>query len=286
MIHETISLEKKTPSATLTTYILQNYPNFSVNRTRPLVLVIPGGAYSHYGEREQEAIAIKMNSLGFHSCVLHYTLAPMRFPNALVDAANAVALIRENAKKWGVDSNKIILCGFSAGGHLAASLGCFWNSDFLKSYISHDSQKIQPNFLCLCYPVVTANEKFCHEGSIENVIGRISKEEAEKICSSLKKTNIREVVSIEKNVSHDFPPTFIWHTLKDEAVSAKNTLLLADALYEARIECEYHLFNRGNHALALASAETANEDGSNAEAECEIWPELFKNWFAGYSKKF
>ena len=208
MIHETISLEKKTPSATLTTYILQNYPNFSVNRTRPLVLVIPGGAYSHYGEREQEAIAIKMNSLGFHSCVLHYTLAPMRFPNALVDAANAVALIRENAKKWGVDSNKIILCGFSAGGHLAASLGCFWNSDFLKSYISHDSQKIQPNFLCLCYPVVTANEKFCHEGSIENVIGRISKEEAEKICLLSQKNKYTRSRLYRKKCITRFPADF------------------------------------------------------------------------------
>ena len=282
MIHETISLEKnKNSSATLTTYILQNYPKFSANRTRPLVLVIPGGGYSHYGEREQEAIAIKMNSLGFHAAILHYTLAPMRFPDALVDLANAVALIRENAEKWHIKSEKIILCGFSAGGHLAASLGAFWKSDFLKSYISHEAEKIKPNFLCLCYPVVTADEKFCHAGSIENVIGSISDDEAKKICSSLKKSGMREVVSIEKNISADFPPTFIWHTLADEAVPAKNTLLLANALYEAGIDCEYHLFNRGKHALALASQETANPDGTNAEPECTVWVDLFKNWFEG-----
>ena len=279
MMHEKLSIPKS--KATLTTYILENYPKFSAERVRPLVLVIPGGGYSHFGEREQEAVAVKMNSLGFHAAILHYTLAPMRFPEALCDAANAVALIRENAEKWHVDSSKIILCGFSAGGHLAASLGCFWKSDFLQNYVAHKCEEIRPNFLVLCYPVVTSDEKYCHAGSIKNVIGSISDEESEKICKSLGKNSIREVVSIEKNISGDFPPTFIWHTLKDEAVPAKNTLLLASALYENGIECEYHLFNRGKHALALATEETANPDGTNAEKECAVWPELFKNWFEG-----
>ncbi|MBO6217955.1 MAG: alpha/beta hydrolase [Treponema sp.] len=282
MIHETLNVsDSENSSATLTTYILQNYPKFSAERIRPIVLVIPGGGYSHYGQREQEAIAIKMNSLGFHAAILHYTLAPMRFPQALCDAANAVALIRKNAENWHVDSNKIILAGFSAGGHLSSLLGCFWNSQFLKDYISCTSEEIRPNFLCLSYPVVTADEKFCHAGSIQNIIGSIPEEEAAKICKSLGKNSMREVVSIEKNITEDFPPAFIWHTLKDEAVPAKNTILLANALYENGIDCEYHLFNRGKHALALASAETANPDGSNAESECTVWPELFKNWFEG-----
>ncbi len=277
MIHETIQLEK-TRDSSITTYILQNYPKFSENRKRPFVLVVPGGGYSHYGQREQEAIAVKMNSLGFHSAILHYTLAPMKFPEALLDLAKAVALIREKAEEWGADSEKIILCGFSAGGHLSASLGCFWNSDFLKAYLSCKPEEIRPNHLCLCYPVVTGDKAFCHEGSVQNVIGSISQEEADRICKSLKQKTMRDVISIEKNISADFPPTFIWHTLKDEAVVAKNTLLLVNALYEHNIEVEYHLFNRGNHALALASAETANPDGSHAEKECSLWPELFVNW--------
>ena len=283
MIHEKFLLgDSKNPKkSSVTTYILQNYEKFSANRTRPLVIVIPGGGYSHYGEREQEAVAIKMNSLGFHSAILHYTLAPMKFPDALVDAANAVAFFRENAKKWHIDSEKIILCGFSAGGHLAASLACFWSSDFLKNYVSYNPEKIRPNYLCLCYPVITSCEKYCHEGSIQNVIGSISEKEAKKICDSLGKKDLRQVVSIEKNISEDFPPTFVWHTVKDEAVPAKNTILLAEALYEKKIDFEYHLFNRGKHALALATKETANEDGTNSEEECAIWPELFFNWFNG-----
>lgn len=278
MIYETFSLGKK--DVFLKTYIHENF-GFNPDKKRPFVLVIPGGAYSHIGLREREPVALKMNSLGFHAATLTYSIAPMKFPDALIDLANAVALIRENAEKWHIDSSKIVVCGFSAGGHLAASLGCFWNSEFLKDYIPHASEKIRPNALLLSYPVITSDENYSHEESIMNVIGSISSSDAEKICKSLGRKNMCEVVSIEKNINADFPPTFIWHTVQDEAVSAKNTLLLADALFKAKIDCEYHLFNRGKHALSLATTEIANEDGSGTEKECSVWPELFLNWFEG-----
>lgn len=278
MIQERLQLGKK--DIFLKTYLHEDQP-FNPGRKRPLVIVIPGGGYEHIGFREREPVAVKMNSLGFHAATLTYTIAPMKFPDALIDLANALALVRGKAEEWHVDTDKIIICGFSAGGHLAASLGAFWNSKFLQDYIPHSPEKIKPNALLLSYPVVTSNEKYCHKGSITNVIGSISPEEASKICRSLGKDNMKEVVSIEKNITSDFPPTFIWHTVQDEAVPAKNTLLLADALYEAGIDCEYHLFNRGKHALSLATAEVANPDGTNTEKECSVWPELFVNWFEG-----
>ena len=278
MLYENIPFDRK--DVFLKTYIHENF-DYNPHKKRPFVLIIPGGSYSHIGIREQEPVAIKMNALGFHAAVLNYTVAPMKFPDALVDLAKAVALIRENAEKWHVDSEKIILCGFSAGGHLAASLGAFWNADFLKAYVNQPVEKIRPDFLLLCYPVITADERFCHEPSIQNVIGSISESEVRKICASMGKSSLRELVSIEKNITKDFPATFVWHTVQDEHVSAKNTLLLADALYQTGIEYEYHLFNRGRHALALATEESAKEDGSHIEQECSLWPELFKNWFIG-----
>lgn len=264
-------------SVLLKTYLHENF-EFNPERKRPFVLVIPGGSYNHVGIREREPVALKMNSLGFHAATLQYTVAPMKFPDALVDLANAVALIRQHSEEWNVDSQKIILCGFSAGGHLAASLGAFWKAEFLREYCPHSPEEIRPNYLCLCYPVITSDTRYCHEESILNVIGSLSKADSQKICRSLGKANMREVVSIEKNITADFPPAFVWHTLQDEAVPAKNTLLLADALYEAGIECEYHLFNRGKHALSLANEESAKADGSHIENECAVWPELFKNW--------
>ena len=278
MVYETLGLPNRENSSVFIQTYLLGKNSYNPERKRPLVLVIPGGSYNHFGEREREPVAVRMNALGFHAAVLCYSIAPMRFPDALTDLANAVALIRKNAEEWGVDPSKIILCGFSAGGHLAASLGAFWNSSFLKDYVNHTSEEIRPNYLCLSYPVITADEKYCHEESIQNVIGSISKEAGEKICKSLGHTSMRDVVSIEKNVTKDFPPSFIWHTLQDEAVPAKNTLLLADALYEKGIDCEYHLFNRGKHALSLANEESAKADGSHIEKECAVWPELFINW--------
>ena len=111
MVYETLGLpNRKNSSVFIKTYLLGKN-SYNPERKRPLVLVIPGGSYNHFGEREREPVAVRMNALGFHAAVLCYSIAPMRFPDALTDLANAVALIRKNAEEWGVDPSKIILCG-------------------------------------------------------------------------------------------------------------------------------------------------------------------------------
>lgn len=265
MICETIAMQSRNPHSFIKTYILDG-TQAEHSKKRPFVLVIPGGGYEHFGQREQESVAVKMNSFGFHAAVLYYTLAPMHFPDALCDAAEAVALVRARADDWHVDSEKIILCGFSAGGHLAATLGCYWNSDFIQRFVQHNSEQIRPNYLVLCYPVITADSQFQHEASIQNVLGKTT-------------DFSRDDVSIEKHISNDFPPSFIWHTNRDEAVPAENTLLLVQALRRAGVAFEYHLFSRGRHGLSLATAETADAAGNYIEPECAVWPELFINWF-------
>lgn len=281
MIHETFTLPSHNKfKPELFTYILKSYPNFSGERLRPFVLIVPGGGYDHYGQREQESIAIKMNSLGFHAAVLHYSLAPdMKFPEPVLDLAEAVAFIRNNAKKWNIDDQKIIISGFSAGGHVAATLGAYWNTKLFSTFTKLAPHQIRPNALILNYPVITADERFSHKGSIKNLTQNLSKDEISTLCSITDTENINNLLSIEKHITKDFPPSFIWHTLQDEAVPPENTIQLVSSLKEAGIDFEYHLFNRGKHGLALSSPETANPDGSNAEKECEVWPELFKNWF-------
>lgn len=270
MIHQTIplpvhyadKLKTNGQQPTLTTYLLQN----DAAPARPLVIVCPGGGYDHHSAREAEAVAVRFNALGFQAAVLTYSLAPMEFPAAACDLAEAVCYARAHADEWHVDVQSIIACGFSAGGHLCATLGCYWNGDLFAPYLPHKATDIKPDALILCYPVITADETYCHPSSIRLVLGSTDRFS-------------RDDVSIERHITDDFPPTFLWHTLADQSVPAENSLRLADALRRSGVPFAYHLFTHGKHGLALATAETSTPDGSTIEPECAVWVDLFKTWW-------
>ena len=254
-------------SASLVPFLLEN--SCAKN---PFILVVPGGGYDHFGKKEQASVAEFFNSKGFSSAVLYYTLAPFKFPDALLDLARAVAFIRQNAENWHIDSDKICLCGFSAGGHLCASLGCYWNTPLLEGLDLNGrkltTKEIRPDSLCLCYPVISAEKDICHEGSIQRLTENLTESESEELC---RKTDtdgtIRDAVSLEKHVTETFPKTFMWHTRTDRAVPAENTLRFARSLQKAGIDFEYHLFREGEHGLALAE-----------NTPVAHWTTLFLNW--------
>ncbi|MCR5723487.1 MAG: alpha/beta hydrolase [Treponema sp.] len=275
MIHQTIqlpvhyagTLHTNGTKPYLKTYLLENQEALNKNRKRALVLICPGGGYEYLSPREAEPIAIKMNSLGFQAAVLYYSIKPMDFPAAACDLAEAIYYARTHADEWNVNADQIILCGFSAGGHLCATLGCHWNSGLLSKYLTYKPADIKPNALLLSYPVITADKAFCHEGSITNVLGSVTGE--------------RETVSLENHVTKDMPPVFMWHTFEDQAVPAENTLRFAQALRKAGIKFEYHLFASGSHGLALSTNETSEKKPELEVPACAVWPELFKAWWDG-----
>ena len=117
--------------AYLDTYFLADSPELKAGACRPAVVVCPGGGYAYTSDREAEPIALALCARGFHACVLRYPCAPARFPAALRALAEAVAWVRAGAAENHVDPRQISVCGFSAGGHLAGSLGVFWNAPFL-----------------------------------------------------------------------------------------------------------------------------------------------------------
>lgn len=282
MIHTTInlpmhSIENNGFQPTLTTYIIDNSVEIDSERKRPLVLICPGGAYGFTSDREAEPIALKMNALGFHACVLRYSVAPMDFPAALIDLCEAVYCVRSYAAEWNVDSDRIIVAGFSAGGHLAASLGVYWNAPFIRKYSPHcTSELIKPNALLLSYPVITAGE-FAHKGSIVNCLGDSKHIVGDFVPEADKDPTLQ--LSLEKLVNTHVPPTFLWHTYADEAVSVENSLLFASALRKNNVPFELHIFSQGPHALGLATEETACSSNPNLlQADCAKWPELFAAW--------
>ena len=271
-----IQVEGSQPYARLTVYIQEHYEEIGID-LRPLVLICPGGAYAYTSPREGEAYAMQFLSFGYHAAVLNYSCAPSVYPTALTELALSVAMIRGHAEEWHVAPDQIIVMGSSAGGHLAASLGVFWQEAFLGEAVGSlaarqslpcaegfGQEMLRPDGLILCYPVITSGE-FAHRGSFENLLGE-------------REAELTEAMSLENRVSAKTPPVFLWHTFEDNAVPVENSLLFASALRRAGVSTEFHMYPKGGHGLALANRLTATRDGGAIQEECTSWISLAHTW--------
>lgn len=267
MLHQIIEIDsRECEKAQLYTYFLDNYQEIDLARKRPVVIICPGGAYGYTSEREAEAIAIQYNARGLHACVLKYHCAPAEYPTALLELAKTVSHLRQNAEQYHIDPDKIIISGFSAGGHLAGSLGVFWHQDWLQTLMQEPMSNYKPNGLLLCYPVLISGEKG-HQGSFTNLLGSSYTEE------------LKAMLSLETQVTEYVPPTFIWHTQTDNAVPVEGTLMFATALQKVNVSYELHIYPVGGHGLALASRETmANGYPGSIQKECQNWIRLACTW--------
>ncbi|MBS5661867.1 MAG: alpha/beta hydrolase [Clostridiales bacterium] len=247
----------------MSVYLPDNSPEIQIDRKHPTVVICPGGGYAMTSDREAEPIALRFAAAGCNAVVVRYSCVPARFPAALFELSYAVAKVRENAQEWNVDTDRIAVCGFSAGGHLAASFSTLWNRDFVKEYFDYQGGENKPNGMILGYPVITSGEH-AHWGSIENLLG-------DKTADSA----LLELVSAEKQVNSDTPPAFIWHTFDDACVPVENSLVLAQALAKEKISTELHIYPKGPHGLALASRETGD---FAVVPECQNWIDMAIRW--------
>jgi acetyl esterase/lipase len=221
----------------LTPYILTE------TEKKGTVLICPGGGYEHISPREGKPVALAFNERGYDAFVLEYTVVektneqsnPLQ-TKPLADLAWAIAYIRENASQYKIDPDKIAVCGFSAGGHLAGNLGVHWHNPNFWSGDKPDAM-YKPNALILCYPVISAGEHR-HAGSIANLVGE----------------GDVAPFSLENHVSAKTPPTFLWHTAEDTAVPVQNSLAFAGRLAKHRVPFELHIYPFGGHGLSLATA--------------------------------
>ena len=261
--YEKAGLSSEGCSPELDIYIISQYDKIAVKR-RPAIIICPGGGYEFCSVREAEPVAIRFAAYGISAFVLRYSCVNKRFPTALLEAAQAMAYVRENAEELGVDPEKIMICGFSAGGHLAASLSVHWNKPFVSDALGGNSRLYRPDGAVLCYPVITAGEKR-HDGSIVNIAGAEYSPE------------IMKQISLEEHVSPDTPPVFLWHTADDGSVPVENSLLFASALAANKIPFVCHIFESGVHGLSLCDDTTAGYEG-HINPDCARWAAMAAEW--------
>jgi acetyl esterase/lipase len=172
--------------------------------------------------------------------VLRYRLATYRHPAPLLDAQRAIRLVRARADAFGVDAQRIGILGFSAGGHLASTAGTHFDSGDPQSADPIEQVSCRPDALILCYPVISFGE-FRHPGSRDALLGENPPE------------MLVQLLSNEKQVTPQTPPTFLWHTANDGGVPVENSLLFAAALSKNRVSFDLHIFADGPHGVGLAA---------------------------------
>lgn len=206
--------------------------------TRPAVLVCPGGGYMVCAPHEGDIIAKEYFEKGYNTFTLFYSLGQRAvFPNPLIDLSVAMKIIRENSAEFKVNSDKIAVLGFSAGGHLAASLGVHWNLPQVLEKSGCQKAENKPNALILCYPVITTRSWMVPH--LPRLIGDRDYDKTLKL------------LDCSENVGKHTPPAFLVHTFMDNTVSVNDSLCFAKAMEENNIPFELHIFPNGIHGLGL-----------------------------------
>ncbi|MEY3562182.1 MAG: alpha/beta hydrolase [Bacteroidota bacterium] len=220
---------------------------------KPCVVICPGGGYRILAsEHEGTDVAKYFNSIGMHALVLKYRIPsdehqPDKKIAPLQDAQRAVQLVREHAKEWKVDPNKVGIMGFSAGGHLASSLAVHYDDIKIKE---NSKLSVRPDFQILGYPVISFS-KFSHVGSRKNLLGKDSTE------------SMMNYFSNEMHVNSNTPIAFLVHAKDDKVVPIENSHLYVDALKSNGVEAELFVYETGGHGFGMIN-KTSPESWINA----------------------
>jgi acetyl esterase/lipase len=217
------------------------------DKLRPCILVVPGGGYCIVSPTEGEIVAMEFYERGYNTFVLTYTTnLLMKEPlkdQPMKDLSRTIRYIRKNSDKYHINPAQLVICGFSAGGHLCGSV-CVHYEDVEDANPEYAGISNRPDAAILSYPVITSGEK-AHRDSFRALLGEdAGKEEL-------------SYMSLENCVTADTPPAFLWQTATDDLVPVENSYLFAEACKEKGVTYAHHVFSQGGHGLSLANEKWA-----------------------------
>ncbi len=231
-------------------------PDKEIN-TGAAVVICPGGGYVIEAmDHEGYQMAEWLRDRGVAGIVLKYRLPYGNHEIPSGDARRAIRLVRLNAPEWGIDTAKIGIAGSSAGGHLASTVGTWFDYGNSESNVAVERMSCRPDFMLLLYPVITFREEFGHMGSRRNLIGEGNN------------WKLVQEYSNEMHVSPQTPPTFLVLADDDTGVVPRNSVEFYLALKENRVPAEMHIFSKGGHGFGM----------KKTELPVDQWPDLFYQW--------
>ena len=226
----------------------------------PAILVIPGGGYKNLAfEHEGTKVAQWLNKNGVSAFVLmyrtpHWESEPCKNKVALLDAQRALYILNTNAKQWNINASKIGVMGFSAGGHLSATISNHFDFNFFKKNINKEN--FRPSFCILIYPVISMRDKYTNEGTKFSLLGNSPTEKQVEFFSN------------ELQVRGKTPPTLLIHAKDDSIVDPENSIRYHKALQENKIPTRLHLMEQGGHGFGI----------KNALEPTNFWLKITKEW--------
>jgi len=228
------------------------------NDKKSAVVIFPGGGYSITASgHEGSDIAKSFNEVGITAILIKYRIPsdrtmPNREIGPLQDAQQAMLITRENAEKWNIDPNKIGIIGFSAGGHLASTLGTHYTDALITN---PKNTSLRPDFMILGYPVISFQDSLTHMGSRDNLIGKNPSKEKKDFYSN------------ELQITKNTAPSFLFHASDDNAVKVMNSVLFYQSLIAHGVKSEIHIYQNGGHGFGLINKTTK-----------DLWMESCRNW--------
>ena len=241
------------------------FPPAATNANGTAVIFCSGGGYVRIAVNTNgDVITRRLNAAGVTVFALKYRLSDYGHPAPLQDVLRAIRTVRARAGEFGVQTNRIGVMGASAGGHLAACAATLWDSPEGKTGAALDAVSARPDFAVLVYPVISMSEPFTHKGSRDALLGKDASLE------------LRKKLSVEQHVRTNSPPVFIAATMADATVPVENSLRFYQALRDAGVPAEMHVYAQGSHGNSLDP-----KYGPTAEwlTRCEEWLR-FNDWLA------